>query len=267
MRKKLRELPPNKRILIYDRAKELLDGGFNREEVAETLDVSEFTIRHWQIGDRHPERAFKIPNLKPSRELSYILGVYYGDGYVSKYGKWHRIGLWTIDREFAEEFSHCLSKVVRKESNPIRLSPRNNQYRTHLSNVMLYNFLKRPLNSHRKLIGEFPVDFLRGFFDSEGTVGISHDGRGHSSIRIKAYNTNLSLLKFVVDLLETRFSIRTQRIRITRMIGEKVIIKGFETAATKNCYSLEIGEQKSVLMFYHKVGFSIKRKRKLFGEN
>ena len=145
-----------------------------------------------------PYNGIYIPSAKPSRELAYVIGVVAGDGYVHRLSKPRKsynpmyIGLNVKDREFAEEFSRCLSAVLKRDPPKPKWSIR--RFIVELQCKVLYELLKKPLDIERlRCFVEYSAEcksaFLRGFFDSEGSI----DKTG----KILVYNTDLKLLRYV----------------------------------------------------------------------
>jgi intein-encoded DNA endonuclease-like protein len=96
--------------------------------------------------------------------------------------------------------------------------------------------------------------FLRGFFDSEGSV----NKHGY----ILAYNSNYELLLYVQELLLKRFGIETSWPRPTTKQGTTFYNpqRGKVYEHKKDVYVLYVSKQCNV-SFYYYVGFTILRKR------
>ena len=196
-----------------------------------------------------------------------MIGVKLGDGYTTKKRRTIRsynsvrIGLKVKDREFAEEFARCLAKVLgRQPPKPFYDKHKHGQYVVEVHSETLYELLKKPVNLDelRKYIEHCEgcmASFLRGFFDSEGSV----DKRGY----IRTYNTDLVLLTYVKELLEQRFCVEVTGPRPKDKRGGifQDPITGKPYIRKKDCYYIHIRTCCN-LTFYRKVGFTIKRKQK-----
>jgi hypothetical protein len=206
------------------------------------------TVDHWIYGERHPFGSFTIPDLTPSRELSYVLGAFLGDGCAFKTRSikgtiLYEVQLAVRDRDFANEFNKCISKILRKDGG-YSIFERGGYYAVRVTNRILYEFLKKPWKMHKQIIEKFPAEFLRGFFDSEGCV--------HRRM-IAVSNTNLGLIKYIKSLLKRHFSITT---------APKIYSESYVTQkGLRKCYRLEINRKESRLRFYRFIGFSIARKQ------
>lgn len=254
--KRMMDLPLEQRMELYDQAMKIRrEKGWGDINIGRVLGINQHTVDNWLFRDSKPDGLFKFPDLNPSAELSYVLGTYYGDGYAyrSKKERSWFIKLEAMDKDFVEEFSRCLSKVLRKKNGyPVHRLKKGGIYFTRVTNIKLYEFLKKKsLDVHKHWIEEFPAEFLRGFYDSEGgmygnTLGLS--------------NTNLELLQYVRDLLERHFSIPS-RIGIAHKKGVTHFYRGRKITATKDCYYLRIKRRESQRKFHEKMGFSIARKQ------
>lgn len=121
---------------------------------------------------------------KITDDLAYILGTMFGDGYLLNGG----IGLQTKDSEFAEEFALCITKqfgtrINRYETEPTTMKDwRNgktyNRSRTFIvrtMSVMVHDFIEKTqkLSVIQTLTLSQKLSFLRGLWDSEGSISIS----------------------------------------------------------------------------------------------
>ena len=105
------------------------------------------------------------PILEPSPTLAYILGVLKGDGCV-----YHSvIQLSVADREFAESFAHALSKLgLPARVIPIRMRGKEH-FRAFVSSIVFAQWYKGlPFAEFETMAQNHPIDFLRGFYESEG---------------------------------------------------------------------------------------------------
>jgi len=190
------------------------------------------------------------PNLSPSPELSYILGVFYGDGSTtyedspSQPGYKYRIRLSAGDRNFVEEFARCLSEVTGRDEIPV--TERNiaggetEGYRTRVCCKALYQFIESDLKEHEGIIEENPAPFIRGFFDSEGSA---------DSNRVRAVSTDKRILEYIRGLLARFFSISSH------IWSEEQMGKGEKTR-----FVLQIKEQNSLDKFWKEIGLACEKK-------
>jgi intein-encoded DNA endonuclease-like protein len=207
-------------------------------------------------------KAKIIPSfINLNKNLSYILGVLCGDGYLSKDKKsTYEIGLRTIDKDFALTFKSSLQKIfnlfpVIKIIPPgvckIRgkLYKCKKQFKVVIFSKRIYNNLlkfdaigkfktktwripKEIMNSkNEKIIGMF----LRGFLDSEATAG-------EYCIEIASINKKgLNDIKYLLSKLGIR--------------------RFYFYEDWKNVWKLIISGKDNLFLIYQKIGFTIERKQ------
>jgi len=126
------------------------------------------------------KKRLKQPNLMLSATISYIIGVILGDGTIGNKKNDYRIGLQTHSAAFNKSFEQALDKIglnaktykytrVRKVANGAFSDCIQTYYHTSaLSKVFVDWFKSLDLVAISKLASEYPSDFLRGFYESEG---------------------------------------------------------------------------------------------------
>ena len=146
------------------------------------------------------------PILDSSPDLSYILGVLYGDGCVYAAKQYHII-LSTVDKPFAESFKESLNQIglhsklyLRKYSD----GKRKNQWLIcGCSKIFTLWFKKLSINDLERIACLYPIDFIRGFYESEGHVNVS---KSLTKIyrRIFIDNTNGEMTAMIYELLRNQ---------------------------------------------------------------
>jgi intein-encoded DNA endonuclease-like protein len=193
----------------------------------------------------------KLPNTakKISLELGYILGVIYGDGCISV--KQRRVILSAVDYDFVLTFRKALEKwggfrtkfYSRKIKTDSIIKNRKLQWVAYIDSLEAAKFLKNfDINNllipHKKI----RYAFLRGFFDSEGSIDKDNT--------ILAYNTNKKLVYFAQKLLNSvKITSRIKSYKVKNMNGKEI-----------DYYHLKI-DKDDRLDFFNKIGFSIERKQ------
>jgi len=189
------------------------------------------------------------PDLEPSKELSYLLGVRYGDMRLMKE---RYVGILVKDKDFAEEFARCINVIFSKKC--ILWQDKRGHWGMSVSSRIFYEYMTLPLDLHKGIIEMFPEEFLRGFFDSEATV---------NSYNIRVGITDKDVLKYVEWLLnqlwiETRwYEFESDRKNIGRSY---IMSNGSIVTCKKMRYTLDINKHDSRLLFSETIGFSIRRK-------
>jgi intein-encoded DNA endonuclease-like protein len=162
--------------------------GLSQRLIAEKLGIRQQLISAWMKKlDISTRAKYKLVEVKvtPSPELSYILGVLKGDGYIindPKQGH-YSVVLETVSLEFAESFKYALQKLgfsphlrLRKSLN----SPISKKRLWHVEahSKLFINWYTRLSNVELSTIARmFPADFVRGFYESEGTYYHGIDNR------------------------------------------------------------------------------------------
>lgn len=197
---------------------------------------------------RLPESA-KILN----EDLAYILGVAYGDGHISV--KQRRVILSVTDKDFALKFKETIERwsgfKARFFTRLIKLDEyiknRKIQYVSYIDSIKASSFLKNfDLNFLRNSEDKIKSAFVKGFFDSEGTVSKKQTG-------LSCSNTNINLIYLIKTLLNS-FGIEPKiNIAKTRPIRNH--------PGNRPIYILHIHKMESILKYYNLIGFNIQRKQ------
>ncbi|MEM0451301.1 MAG: LAGLIDADG family homing endonuclease [Nitrososphaerota archaeon] len=232
------------------------------------------TVIYWRKGLRSPFHGIRIPSLnflKPSEDLAYVIGVIVGDGFVSqrvkpRYGykhsyiKQYNIGLTVRDVEFAEEFSKRIARVLGRAPPRVRLN-KNCKWTVEVQSKTLFELLTKPINIEKikpyvEHCDKCIYMFLRGFFDSDGTV--LKDGT------IILYNTDYEVLKYTIYLLE-KIGIETtsKEPKLFQRAGKLIVDRstGKIYKGNKDNYYVRVRKE-SNRTFLKKVGFTVERKRR-----
>ncbi|MEM1944320.1 MAG: LAGLIDADG family homing endonuclease [Nitrososphaerota archaeon] len=266
-------LPRELRIKLYDEARRRRGQGLTYGRIIDYLRrrygvvLRTSHISFWVRGIHSPygsTRILSIESLRPSRELAYIIGVVAGDGYV-----WWRqrpresyhevtVGLTVKGKEFAEEFSRCLATVLKR--GPIKLSWSKRQFVVvRVTCKALYELVGRLFNIEKvkrfvEHCSRCKSAFLKGFLDSEGCVSKKSE--------VIIYNTNLGLLEYVKQLLES-LGIGTTGPHLNNKHGMTLRNPKNGKIYTKkrDVYSVYIPAEYR-LRFYQRIGFTIERKQR-----
>lgn len=228
--------------------------------------------------------------------LSYVLGVIAGDASlrrkVSKLSpkalemfkkrghKYDKQIAWVVklsatDREFVYMFAYLLEKVIRrpdlrrdvKKYIKVLRDKRTKNYKVKYLYSRGITNLCRWINSTpkeriRELILENPEWFLRGLYDSEGTVIKNNLKRGKLGVYISIFNTDYEIIKLASDCLK-KLGIE-HKIYVVRPTGSKVKLPNGKIYETKKpLYAIAVIKKKDVFEFAHRVGSYIARKNPL----
>ncbi|MEN3048399.1 MAG: LAGLIDADG family homing endonuclease [Candidatus Caldarchaeales archaeon] len=279
--------PSSKRICrpkypqLREEARRLTGEGYSLRLIADELEksfgkrLSINTIVDWVRGVPRPpvkktkkksKRPVKVEDLRPSKDLSYVVSSVLGDGYVrmwrSKRGYVEKkVMLAVADHDYVQGFAVSIGHVLVRSPPPIRKYIQHGRpiYHVSVNSVALFELLKdKDLNKLRPFIElstETKIAFLQGLYDAEGTV----------SGEVRIHNTNRELLEYAKALLE-EFGIRTSRIYITSRVGDVHEWNGRKIIALKDCYAFSIDRFDDILKFRELIGFNIKRKQEMLDQ-
>jgi intein-encoded DNA endonuclease-like protein len=193
-----------------------------------------------------------LVDLTPSPELSYLLGVRYGDMRITKYlpKKQFLMSLIVKDYDFVEEFRRCCCAISGKLPTSIWIE-KNGYYGWGYFGKMLYEYLNFDFSEHRKMINEHPEDFLRGFWDSEGSYQIVEKSH-HRGISCSGNNEErMRNIQNVMEGIGYR----------THLYKRWIKRHHFKNGKDGFMFLLNITNIKDIVRFTKEIGFSIGRKQ------
>ncbi|AAB98393.1 hypothetical protein MJ_0398 [Methanocaldococcus jannaschii DSM 2661] len=255
----LKELSQNEVLELINYVKSLRKQNFSYSQISKKIEIernikiSKSTIIRWCKNSNNPFNKTKFIDLSPSPELSYIIGVYFGDAniyYRKKTGSYY-FRIKVVDKDFVDVVKNSLIKIgLNPTISYVEEKTRSNRWHVEASSKSLYKFLSQNKEELFKVAEKYPEDFLRGFFDSEGYV---------TSNKIALENYDLELLEFSKELLK-KLDVHST-IHIAKKKGTESNIRGEIYHYKDDFYRLSIHRKESVRNFAIKVSFSIKRKR------
>lgn len=230
----------------------LASKGTKIKAIANQIGVNYDTIRIFLKGilDKQGYEKVKITQYKLpqhtkslTKEMAYIFGVLIGDGYFL----YCQFRLDTIDKEFRDYFSKIVEKWAGKSVREREF--RNGKsyfYQSIFHSKEAYEFFTLLRENKLKFIDKIldsndkiKTYFVKGFSDSEGSIAADHR-------LIRIYNTDKELLERVRNvLISLEFDPNKMHIRLS----------------TDKTYELGIKSSENIKLFYHKIGFTIKRKQ------
>ena len=206
------------------------------KRIAKFLGMAPATVQNWLSGKRHPMGRLNRPTLTPSRELSYLIGVYLGDGTLfyskTKNRTNYGVKLLATNLNFVKYFDEKACEILNKEkAYPIfeqhksNLNPNGIYYICSVYSRILYEFFKKRGKNPKRynsVISQHPFDFIRGFFDSEGWI-VNKNRKGHRRrYEFHLCNTKVSILEYIQKLINDELGILSYIISMPRSnIGRK----------------------------------------------
>lgn len=256
------DIPLEIRFEVYERSKELRGRGLTYSQVRSTLldsygfAPSKASLSEWFRGIHHPLGSANRFFAEPTPELAYVIGVKFGDGSINIKGYNRRIRLQSIDWKFVREFDRCVSTVLHTEEHTLWAHKKRREIHVEARSVLLYNFLRQSLNDLQPWIEHCEKcvsAFLKGFFDSEGTV--TPEGV------LQAYNNDRDRLRYVMILLRKYFAVETTGPKLGKRRGSRIERRGKTYLRNSDSYSIYI-KADSIERFAILVGFTIARKQR-----
>jgi DNA endonuclease len=222
------------------------------------VSLSKGTISNWTRELHSPLQAGHRFIPKPTPELAYVIGVETGDGFLNVMSETYRyrIRLRAVDREFVEAFNQAVAKVLRCRPHRLWKGRATREFEVEYGSYFLHRFLLQRLEDKKAFVEHDEMcaaAFIRGFFDSEGCVDAS--GR-----KITAYNNDLTLLKYVQELLLGCFGIETTGPYLHIRKGTILTRRGKSYVRNGDGYYIYV-RAKYRAAFYRKIGLTIERKK------
>ena len=205
-KKSLAQLSKDTGISAYRLKKILLAEGIHIRNKEEQNKYSPQNQRKYKIYDEF------FDNLNPTNV--YLIGFLAADGSIQKDGG-IKIGLSTIDKSFLEQI-----KLLLNSNYPIRdyitkdgfsISEfifRSEKIKQKLSEFGIVNNKTKTFQFPYNLPKEFYIDFIRGYFDGDGTFCTAGQ-----YCRASLCGYNKQFLQDVVDILENQYNIPKVKIQ------------------------------------------------------
>ena len=204
--KSLAQLSKETDISAYKLKKMLIAEGIHIRSKEEQNKYSPQNQRKYEVWDEFFEK------LNPTNV--YLMGFLAADGSIQKDGG-IKIGLSTIDRAFLEKV-----RIILHSNYPIRdyltkdgfsvseFIFRSEKIKQKLAEYGIVNNKTKTFNFPYNLPEEFYIDFIRGYFDGDGTFCIA--GQYH---RASLCGYNQQFLQDVVNILEKQYDIPAVKIQ------------------------------------------------------
>ena len=182
--------------------KVLINNNIHIRSLAEANRANSINVRKYGVNDDYFDNE--------SSNMAYILGFLAADGTVAKNGNRIKIGLSSVDRKFLE----LIKEELGAESNILDYETSNGYMVSEFS--FTSQKIKQKLTEYNIVPGKtetftFPinlskkywVDFIRGYFDGDGSVGTA----GPSAIRWQICSHRPQVLETIVEFLFEEYGI------------------------------------------------------------
>jgi intein-encoded DNA endonuclease-like protein len=217
---------------------------------------SRMTLVRWAKGTTDPSRILNRFVPVPSKDLSFFLGAWLGDGWADESDGGKRMLLKVRSFDFAKEFAECATRLLNKTS-PYwvrRVRDKHGQwYLVKVTSIALYNFVNQPFAHLQEFVRAYPSAFLRGFFTAEGNPAVSISQRRCPwlDVGINLTNSDLELIQACGSLL-SGLGFSSIRVRLVQRAGEVTNLG----VARKNCWLLTLLRIRDVARFATEIGFA-----------
>ncbi|MDA4126660.1 MAG: DNA endonuclease [Thaumarchaeota archaeon] len=257
-----KRFPLDLRLALFEEVlrlkKEYLSYGKIISEIEERHNVTlaKGTISGWVNGTSTPFKAGHVFFPRPTPELAYAIGVKTGDALLNVKAKTYqyRIRLQAVDREFVEAFNRAVAKILGCAPHRLLKGDTAREIHVEFGSYLLHKFLERPLGELAPFIEHDKrcvAAFLRGFFDSEGSVAVGGS--------VTASNSSLELLGYVRLLLSKYFGIETTGPHLYTRKGSLMMRRGRLYRRNVDCFSIYV-KRRSLEKFSEEIGLTIERK-------
>lgn len=182
--------------------KVLISNNIHIRSLAEANRANSINVRKYGVNDDYFDNE--------SSNMAYILGFLAADGTVTKNGNRIKIGLSSVDRKFLE----LIKEELGAESNIFDYETSNGYMVSELG--FTSQKIKQKLTEYNIIPGKtetftFPtnlskkywIDFIRGYFDGNGSVGTA----GPSAIRWQICSHRPQVLETIVEFLFEEYGI------------------------------------------------------------
>lgn len=182
--------------------KVLINNNIHIRSLAEANRANSINVRKYGVNDDYFDNE--------SSNMAYILGFLAADGTVKKNGNRIKIGLSSVDRKFLE----LIKEELGAESNIFDYETSNGYMVSELG--FTSQKIKQKLAEYNIIPGKtetftFPtnlskkywIDFIRGYFDGDGSVGTA----GPSAIRWQICSHRPQVLETIVEFLFEEYGI------------------------------------------------------------
>lgn len=201
-----------------------------------------------QTNDRTTQHYEKNPNFfkEENSNMAWLLGFLASDGNISKNGNRIRIELSIVDKEILERI-----KEIVKIENPIKIRENKRGFvfasldwscAEHKKDLEKYNIIPQKtytLLPPTKLNEKFYIDYIRGYFDGDGTINLNltHGGKS-KSLRWGICGASKPVLEWIIWVLEERYDITSVNIHKDSSNEKDFYSFAYSTNATRKIYDI-----------------------------
>src|SRR2546426_7410880 len=253
----------SRRIRAYGEAVHLAQRGRSITEISNETGMPDATIRGWLVNSRRPWTRYELFRPTSSDQLSYVIGVYMGDGSISRWRNRFSLRLSVKDKEFADKFSSTCAQILGKEPYSVRHVKDRDNYETIVANVSFCKFLERGLIALDRYVREHPSGFVRGLADSDGCPAVTTTrkrGKPWFFVQVVvATSTSIRLLGYTRTILKECLGIKATLVYKGK--PRPNVYKNKLFRSKKRVFDLRMSRFGDMKLFSRVVGFELARKR------
>lgn len=187
------------------------------------------------------QRVYKVNDLyfsKQNANMAYLLGFYAADGCVYKDKNTIKLTLASVDKEFLENIKKELDSNYPIRDYETKDGYVNSEFifsslqiKKDFSNYGIVPLKTYNLKFPDRLKKEYYLDFIRGYFDGDGSISTA----GESAIRWQICAYNKDILKRIVDILE-EYDI--PKVSIQSLPNRNIYTIQYSTNSTKKIFNI-----------------------------
>lgn len=179
--------------------------------------------------------------------MAWLLGFLASDGNVSQKSNDITIGLAIKDKEVLEKIKKELSLTTN-----IKEYTTTNGYdacklqwtcEQHKKELAKYNIIPQKTYSLKPptvLNEEYWIDYIRGYFDGDGSVNLiqNSNGRGNGNLRWQVCSTSKEIIEWIQKVLENKYNIPKTIIYSHQRSGKDLWYIQYSSIATRKIYKI-----------------------------
>ena len=199
-----------------------------------------------KIYDRTCQQYYKNKDFfkNETSDMAWLLGFLAADGNVSKNGNRIRIELSFADREILERIKKVVeidnpiyARQDKKGFNFVSLDWSCKEHKEDLTKYGIIPNKTSVLAPPRELNPKFYIDYIRGYFDGNGTINLNK-GKNANSLRWGICGASKEMLKWILKILEENYNIPSVNLHKDTSRNKDFYSFVYSTNSTKKNYSI-----------------------------
>ncbi|MBQ4060559.1 MAG: LAGLIDADG family homing endonuclease [Bacilli bacterium] len=224
-------------------------GSTNIKKVKEVLYKYNIPIRNFSEAASCSNRNRALNKNKEyfsfqSHNMTWLLGFLASDGSVSSSDNTIKIGLSAKDKEILEKIKNEVeieNKIVEYTTNNgfdcVDLHWTCKEHKEELAKYGITSkktfTIKPPINLESK----YYIDFIRGYFDGDGSVNLLHSNKKIVGLRWQICSATQEILEWIVDVLEKQYNVPKVKVYKDNIRSNYYYFQ-YSTQSTKLIYNI-----------------------------